>query len=59
MHWDMWDYVAAILLISGAILGIIAARLWLPPGRVQIAAMIAAPVLVAIIWVQLAVGLVG
>ena len=59
MNWDALDYFAATVLIGAVVIGtLLAWKLISRPG-LRIAASAGVLLLVALVWVQLAVGVVG
>ena len=58
MNWDIYDYLAASVLILGASLAILAVRKMISRRGPRILAPVAILLLLGLVWAQLAVGLV-
>ena len=57
MNWDQWDYLAALVLLGGACAGILAVWKFGKSRRVRIGGIIGVLLVLALIWIQLAVGI--
>lgn len=57
MNWDILDYIAALVIIGGAIASVWTASKLIRRRSLRLTAMIGLPVIFAIIWVELAVGI--
>jgi len=58
LNWDLYDYAAAGLILLAALGGIFAVRAWIRTPRNRLLACIGVLILGAMVWVQLAVGLI-
>lgn len=57
MNWDILDYIAALAIIGGAIASVWTASKLIRRRALRLTAMIGVPVIFAIVWVELAVGI--
>lgn len=58
MHWDVYDYLAASVLILGALLAVLASWKMTSRQGPRALALVTILLLFGLVWVQLAVGLV-
>lgn len=58
MNWDIYDYIAASLILLITLAAISAIRTWIRSPRKRLLAIVGVLVLIALVWVQLAVGLI-